>query len=634
MATFTYMPDWGATPELTPRVRSVQFGDGYSQDAPDGLNPILPTWKLNFTKRTQAEAQAIYSWLVAQNAHYTRFDWAAPGEGVAAGELFGTGDGARVTYSLLALSRPCNPVGTPTIYRNGALLVAGVDYTLSGTMVALSPTTNPVTSQNIGTGTGSNPTFTITTPNGSAPTVTAVYRTDWQGRQKVYPTARTNRIYYSEQFDNAGWTKAGTTITANAALAPDGTNTADFLKEDSSTGTHIIYRGAGASLGIGQGYGFAIDAKAGGRTKISMVIAGMSNMNPGVVFDLATGKVTSNIGRMWYLGNGWWRCYAAGVATTGTDQNFQIRLVKDYTTESYAGDGVSGVYLWGAMTEPNGATSDAILISCEGDSISQQGQSGPWPSLLGLASPSTFGNTAVSGSKTVDMVTRYDTYKTSSRTHFAVMGGTNDVLQDVPTATTKANLSYMWADAKARGAVVVVMTIPPCQGYTALWTPTRQANLDILNAWIRAQAAANGYVLVDVNAVLGEPGNPTYLNPAYDSGDHLHPNLAGGHAIRDAVGAAILVPVTSPTSYIPNPGGTPVTVTDYSLSGSTVTFAVNPLAGAVIEADYTYLGGLAIGAVLTWTGAYTRKHVAKFGVPKPDGFNSWSISAEFREVPA
>ena len=61
---------------------------------PDGLNPILPTWKLNFTKRTQAEAQAIYSWLVAQNAHYTpASDWAAPGEGVAAGELFGTGTG-------------------------------------------------------------------------------------------------------------------------------------------------------------------------------------------------------------------------------------------------------------------------------------------------------------------------------------------------------------------------------------------------------------------------------------------------------------------------------------------------------------------------------------------------------------
>ena len=72
------------------------------------------------------------------------------------GNCSARGRGAR-DLSLLALSRPCNPVGTPTIYRNGALLVAGVDYTLSGTMVALSPTTNPVTSQNIGTGTGSNP---------------------------------------------------------------------------------------------------------------------------------------------------------------------------------------------------------------------------------------------------------------------------------------------------------------------------------------------------------------------------------------------------------------------------------------------------------------------------------------------
>lgn len=88
-----------------------------------------------------------------------------------------------------------------------------------------------------------------------------------------------------------------------------------------------------------------------------------------------------------------------------------------------------------------------------------------------------------------------------------------------------------------------------------------------------------------------------------------------------------------PTRFIPTTT-VAVTVTDYSVSGSTVTFAVNPLTGAVIEADYSYVGGLGVGYSLTWTGAYTRKHVAKFGVPKPDGFNSWSITADFREVPA
>jgi hypothetical protein len=46
---------------------------------------------------------------------------------------------------------------------------------------------------------------------------------------------RTNLLTYSEQFDNAAWTKGNTTISANAATAPDGQTTADKLVEDSAT---------------------------------------------------------------------------------------------------------------------------------------------------------------------------------------------------------------------------------------------------------------------------------------------------------------------------------------------------------------------------------------------------------------
>ena len=38
-----------------------------------------------------------------------------------------------------------------------------------------------------------------------------------------------NLLTYSEQFDNAAWTKSSATITANATTAPDGTTTADTL---------------------------------------------------------------------------------------------------------------------------------------------------------------------------------------------------------------------------------------------------------------------------------------------------------------------------------------------------------------------------------------------------------------------
>ena len=41
--------------------------------------------------------------------------------------------------------------------------------------------------------------------------------------------ARYNLLTYSEQFDNAAWSKPNATITANAAVAPDGTTTADLV---------------------------------------------------------------------------------------------------------------------------------------------------------------------------------------------------------------------------------------------------------------------------------------------------------------------------------------------------------------------------------------------------------------------
>jgi hypothetical protein len=46
--------------------------------------------------------------------------------------------------------------------------------------------------------------------------------------------ARTNLILRSQEIDNASWTKTATTVTANAATAPDGTTTADKLLSDGS----------------------------------------------------------------------------------------------------------------------------------------------------------------------------------------------------------------------------------------------------------------------------------------------------------------------------------------------------------------------------------------------------------------
>ena len=41
--------------------------------------------------------------------------------------------------------------------------------------------------------------------------------------------------------------------------------------------------------------------------------------------------------------------------------------------------------------------------------------------------------------------------------------------------------------------------------------------------------------MIDFDALMRDPANPGKLAPAYDSGDGLHPSLAGYKAMADAV---------------------------------------------------------------------------------------------------
>ena len=49
--------------------------------------------------------------------------------------------------------------------------------------------------------------------------------------------SRTNLQPYSQEFDNAAWSKVGSSITANSVAAPDGTMTADTLTGDGAAST-------------------------------------------------------------------------------------------------------------------------------------------------------------------------------------------------------------------------------------------------------------------------------------------------------------------------------------------------------------------------------------------------------------
>jgi len=83
-----------------------------------------------------------------------------------------------------------------------------------------------------------------------------------------------------------------------------------------------------------------------------------------------------------------------------------------------------------------------------------------------------------------------------------------------------------------RGRVRVIGTTnPPFENsafpglVAAFYTPEREAVRQKVNDWIRSSGEFDG--MVDLDAVVRDPSHPKQLLPAYDSGDHLHPNNAG-----------------------------------------------------------------------------------------------------------
>jgi lysophospholipase L1-like esterase len=118
-----------------------------------------------------------------------------------------------------------------------------------------------------------------------------------------------------------------------------------------------------------------------------------------------------------------------------------------------------------------------------------------------------------------------------------VFEGVNDI-QQTPHQTDPeqiiAGLAQISAQAHARGLRVVGGTIMAFKGWRA-WTPELEKTRAAVNEWIRDGGEGSLDGLADFDAATRDPGDPERLLPAYDSGDHLHPNDAGDRAMAAVV---------------------------------------------------------------------------------------------------
>jgi hypothetical protein len=161
---------------------------------------------------------------------------------------------------------------------------------------------------------------------------------------------RVNLWTYSEQFDNAAWTKTNSSITANTVIAPDGALTGDKITSNISQLGFVVQS---LSQTTGTAYTVSVYAKAGEYNFCQLRITGTVVASiTRAYFNLANGTTTgvaNCTASITPAGNGWYRCSIT--YTTVATATASPRIYGQVNASDTVGDGTSGIYIWGAQLE-------------------------------------------------------------------------------------------------------------------------------------------------------------------------------------------------------------------------------------------------------------------------------------------
>jgi hypothetical protein len=173
---------------------------------------------------------------------------------------------------------------------------------------------------------------------------------------------RTNALTFSEQMDNAAWSKDGATISANSTTSPDGFVNADKVVENTANAEHAIFRSV-----VGTGATFSFFAKAAGRNFVAV----LSNNGGYSFFNIGNGTLgtiaATSTATITAYGNGWYRCT---LYNTHPTFGAVVNLASANGTTVYTGDGTSGAFIWGCQFEAS-ATYATSYIPTLGSTVTR-----------------------------------------------------------------------------------------------------------------------------------------------------------------------------------------------------------------------------------------------------------------------
>ncbi|MEW9527346.1 GDSL-type esterase/lipase family protein [Microbispora sp. NPDC049125] len=138
-----------------------------------------------------------------------------------------------------------------------------------------------------------------------------------------------------------------------------------------------------------------------------------------------------------------------------------------------------------------------------------------------------------------------DVLAVTEATHVIIMGGVNDIGmaaaagQRPPAAEDiLQDLLALASRAHRHGIVPILGTITPFGGcvYEGFQADGTEEVRQAVNHALRTQ---RDWLFADFAAKVGAAGDPTRMDPAFDSGDGLHPGDAGAQALAEAIDPAM-----------------------------------------------------------------------------------------------
>jgi hypothetical protein len=271
-----------------------------------------------------------------------------------------------------------------------------------------------------------------------------------------------NIVTYSNDLTSGGgrpWSYSNLTVTASAAVAPDGTTSASKITEISSSATH-------ENLANNTGYGgdtfqtVSAYVKPAGRNYCYLRLSGNSKRAI-ASFDLVTGQVNctqygstsaDTSATIENIGNGWWRVSVTARSTYTPIapgwSNFSISPSDVFLTSSvnfggsgylYQGDGTSGIFVWGVQSERKANVTP--LTQTNGTAINQ---SSTW---IDLSNSTGNGSLLSSGSNQFN-----PTYSGSNGGSFLFSGFNNYISTNNPIPPSSSFAISVWLQYSIPGA--------------------------------------------------------------------------------------------------------------------------------------------------------------------------------------